>query len=164
MKKIGLISDTHGYIDDHILTHLFDCNEVWHAGDWGESVNEIMEKKFDAIKGVYGNIDNHILRRIYPEEQVFEIEGSKVFMTHIGGYPGRYPARIKEKLLQYKPDIFICGHSHILKIIFDKKLNLLHLNPGAAGRSGFHQVRTMLKFDLYNANISNMHIIELGKR
>lgn len=164
MKKIGLISDTHGHMDNDILVLLNDCDEVWHAGDWGESVNEVLEKQFKEIKGVYGNIDNYMLRRIYPEEQIFEIEGLRVFMTHIGGYPGRYPSRIKEKILLHKPNIFICGHSHILKVIFDNKLDLLHLNPGAAGRSGFHQVRTMLRFNLHNSNISNMEIIELGRR
>ncbi len=164
MKKIGLISDTHGYIGEDILQHLRVCDEVWHAGDWGEGINEEIEKMFPVVRGVFGNIDNHILRRIYPEEQLFELEGFKIFMIHIGGYPGRYPARIKEKLNIYKPDMFICGHSHILKVIYDKKLSLLHLNPGAAGRSGFHHVRTMLRFCLDTGNISNMEIIELGTR
>ena len=164
MKKIGLLSDTHSYIDQNILEHFEDCDEIWHAGDWGDvNVSDTLEK-YKTLRGVYGNIDNSKIRLIHPKNQVFEIEGIKVYMTHIGGYPGKYSAEAKAIILKEKPNLFISGHSHILKVIPDNKLNLLHINPGAAGIHGFHQIRTMVRFSIDNGKISNLQVIELGKR
>ncbi|TVR82804.1 MAG: metallophosphoesterase [Chitinophagaceae bacterium] len=162
--KILLISDTHSHLDEGIISNIKEADEVWHAGDIG---NPIVEKKISELKplrAVYGNIDGHELRRALPEEVCFRFNGMTIFMTHIGGYPGRYQKGIKEKLMELKPDIFICGHSHILKVIYDKNLNLLHMNPGAAGLEGFHQIRTMLRFEINEGKIEKLEIIELGKR
>lgn len=163
MKKILLLSDTHGYIDNQMLKHVKQCDEVWHAGDIGnlEVVDTI--KKIKPLRAVYGNIDNHHIRAEYPLDEKFTIEKVSVWITHIGGYPYRYNARIKEEIQQNPPNLFISGHSHILKVMFDKKLNLLHLNPGAIGKHGFHQVRTMLKFNINEDKISNLEIIEMKR-
>ena len=164
MKRIGLLSDTHGYIDEQILDHFKECDEIWHAGDWGNSiVNDTLES-FKPVRGVYGNIDGKENRLIYPKDLVFEIEGVKVYMTHIGGYPTRYNKDSRPIILEEKPNLFISGHSHILKVIPDNKMNLLHMNPGAAGKHGFHQMRTMLRFEIDNGKIENLQVIELGKR
>lgn len=164
MQKIVLLSDTHGFLGEDVLEHLSDCDQIWHAGDWGPKCNDILENNFNApIVGVFGNIDDHILRRIYPETQFFQVEDHRVLMTHIGGYPGRYPARIKAMLDKYQPTVFICGHSHILKVIYDQKHQLLHLNPGACGKQGLHQVRTILKFEIDKSEISNMRIVEFPR-
>lgn len=163
--KIGLISDTHSYIDDTILNYLSTCDEVWHAGDFGNEkvLHEISQIK--PLRGVYGNIDGTGIRKFFPEKLYFKVEGLRVFMIHIGGYPGRYAKGIKELLIQHPPDIFISGHSHILKVMRDQKLNnMLHLNPGAAGHEGFHQMRTMLRFNIENGKVSQMEVIEFGKR
>jgi len=164
MKKILLISDTHSYMDRQMLKFVKLCDEVWHAGDIGslEVIDEI--KKHKPLRAVYGNIDNHLIRAEYPLDAKFTIEKVSVWMTHIGGYPNNYNSRIKADLQKNSPKLFISGHSHILKVMFDKKLNLLHLNPGAAGKHGFHKVRTMLRFQIDKDNISNLEIIELSKR
>jgi putative phosphoesterase len=163
--KIGLLSDTHSFLDPKIFDYFSDCDEVWHAGDIGNMDVCDQLSSFKPLVAVYGNIDDQKTRSSYPENQVFEREGFKIWITHIGGYPPRYNPTIKKKLIELKPDIFVCGHSHILKVISDPKLNnLLHLNPGACGKHGFHQVKTLLRFDLNNKKISNMQVIELGKR
>ena len=164
MKKILLLSDTHSYIDDQILKFVKQADEVWHVGDVGDI--EVLDtlKKLKPVRAVYGNIDNHIIRSEYPLDLKFTIENVSVWMTHIGGYPNRYDLRIREEIKVNPPKLFISGHSHILKVMFDKKLNLLHMNPGAAGKHGFHKVRTMLRFEIHNDKISNLEIIELAKR
>lgn len=166
MKKILLLSDTHGVLDDFILKHAASADQIWHAGDVGG--NQVYEKLSALGKPlcmVYGNIDGQEIRKNAPEQAYFTVEGLRILMIHIGGYPGKYPAVIKAMLKARKPDLFICGHSHILKVIFDKQLNLLHLNPGAAGLEGFHQKRTMLRFTLDPVSrISNMEVIETDKK
>lgn len=165
MPRIGLISDTHGFLDDKVFKHFDDCDEIWHAGDVGG--NNILGKlsEFKPLRAVYGNIDGGRIRQENPEDQLFEIEGLKVWMTHIGGYPGRYDKRIREKIKTVRPDIFISGHSHILKVMRDKNIpHLLHFNPGAAGKHGFQKIRTIMKFDLNDKKISEVKVIELGPR
>ena len=164
MKTIGLLSDTHGYLDDAVFTHFADCDEIWHAGDVGTIAQADTLAAFKPLRCVYGNIDGQDVRIVYPEHQFFEVEGVNVWMTHIGGYPGRYPAKIKETLLHFKPDLFICGHSHILKVMYDQKFKLLHLNPGAAGKHGWHKVRTLLKFTISDKKIANLVVIEIGEK
>ncbi|MFY8005556.1 MAG: metallophosphoesterase family protein [Chitinophagaceae bacterium] len=162
MKIIGLLSDTHSYIDNKIIAHFNDCDEVWHAGDVGNAtVIEALQQTKPVI-AVFGNIDGNDVKALAPEWQFFTCEGMKVIITHIGGYPPKYNKKVMPVLKQYRPDIFICGHSHILKIIYDKELQLLHLNPGAAGKQGFQKVRTLLKFTIHNGNIANMRIVELA--
>ena len=145
---IGLISDTHGVFDEQFREFLEPVDEIWHAGDIGNLEVADQLKAVRPLRAVYGNIDNSEIREEYPLNQIFEVEGVKVFLTHIGGYPGRYSARVKSILLEEKPKLYICGHSHILKVMHDKKLNVLHMNPGAAGNVGMHYVRTMLRFQL----------------
>ena len=164
MKKILLLSDTHSYIDDQILKFVKQADEVWHAGDIGNLEVTDTIKKIKPLRAVFGNIDDAEARSKFPLDTKFEIEKISVWMTHIGGYPNRYHQRIREDLKRNPPKIFIAGHSHILKVQYDKKLNLLHLNPGAAGNYGFHKIRTMLRFSLDNGEIKNMEIIELSKR
>jgi putative phosphoesterase len=164
MKTIGLLSDTHGYLDDAVFTHFADCDEIWHAGDVGTIAQADTLAAFKPLRCVYGNIDGQDVRIVHPEHQYFEVEGVNVWMTHIGGYPGRYPAKIKETLLHFKPDLFICGHSHILKVMYDQKFKLLHLNPGAAGKHGWHKVRTLLKFTISDKKIANLVVIEIGEK
>ncbi|MCS4239211.1 metallophosphoesterase [Myroides odoratus] len=163
MKKILLLSDTHSCIDESILKYVKQADEVWHAGDIGnlQVTDEI--KKYKPLRAVYGNIDDAEARLEFPEEQVFVCEGMKVYMIHIGGYPGKYRTQVKNQLLREKPGLYICGHSHILKIQYDPQYSVLHLNPGAAGISGFHQVRTMLRFVLDQGNIKDMELIEWPK-
>ena len=157
------MSDTHSCIDESILKYVKQADEVWHAGDIGnlQVTDEI--KKYRPLRAVYGNIDDAEARVEFPEEQVFVCEGMKVYMIHIGGYPGKYRTQVKNKLLSEKPGLYICGHSHILKIQYDPQYSVLHLNPGAAGISGFHQVRTMLRFVLDQGNIKDMELIEWPK-
>lgn len=164
MVRIGLMSDTHSHLDPKVFEHFADCDEIWHAGDFGsiELVNEL--KAFKPLRGVYGNIDNHKIRTEYPENLFFEMEGMKVFMTHIGGYPGRYHPRVKPLLHENQTDLFITGHSHILKIIPDKNLKLLHINPGACGNSGWHKVKTLVRFHIAKGRIENLQVIEIGYR
>ncbi len=164
MKKILLLSDTHSFMDAQILKFVKQADEVWHAGDIGNLEVTDTIKKIKPLRAVFGNIDGADARSEFPLDAKFEVEKVAVWMTHIGGYPNRYDLRIREAIKENPPKIFISGHSHILKVQFDKKLNLLHLNPGAAGNHGFHKVRTMLRFELENGEIKNMEIIELAKR
>ena len=163
MKKILLISDTHGYIDDKILSYCKLADEVWHAGDIGsiEVVDKI--KQLKPFKGVYGNIDNHLIRNEFPIDQRFSCENIEVWITHIGGYPSRYSKRISDRLKSEKLDLFICGHSHILRVMNDKKHDLLHINPGAIGKHGFHNKRTMVRFEIDRKRIENLEIIEFKR-
>lgn len=164
MKKILLLSDTHSHLDEKILKYVRLADEVWHAGDIGDLAVTDELKKLKPLRAVYGNIDNAEARSEFPLNNRFWCEKVDVLITHIGGYPGKYNASIREELQNNPPKLFICGHSHILKVIFDKKLNLLHMNPGAAGIHGFHQVRTMLRFEINGDKIQNLEIIELGNR
>ena len=164
MKKILLLSDTHSYIDDAILKYVKQADEVWHAGDIGNLDVTDTIKRYKPLKAVYGNIDDAQARMEFPLHNRFMCEGVSVWITHIGGYPGKYNPNIKAEMLANPPQLFICGHSHILKVMFDKKHNLLHMNPGACGKSGFHQMRTMLRFVIDADKIKDLEIIELGKR
>ncbi|WP_298763233.1 metallophosphoesterase family protein [uncultured Polaribacter sp.] len=164
MKKILLLSDTHSYIDNQILKFVKQADEVWHAGDIGDLKVTDAIKKLKPLRCVYGNIDDKDARLEFPLDLRFNVENISVWITHIGGYPNRYKPRIKEEIEKKPPKLFICGHSHILKVQYDKKLNLLHLNPGAAGNHGFHKIRTMLRFELHKGEIKNLEIIELAKR
>jgi len=164
MKKILLLSDTHSYIDNQILKFVKQADEVWHAGDIGSI--EVIDtlQKLKPVRAVYGNIDDKLIRSEYPLDAKFTIENVTVWMTHIGGYPTNYDVRIRPLIKSEPPQLFISGHSHILKVIFDKKLNVLHMNPGAAGKYGFHKIRTMLRFEINQDKISNLEVIELEKR
>ena len=161
LKKILLLSDTHGYIDEKIISHTNYVDEVWHAGDIGNTRLIDSIKLLKPIKAVYGNIDSNEIRMMTEKNLIFESEGVRVVMTHIAGYPGRYNRNAIELIQKYNPNLFICGHSHILKVIQDKKYNHLHFNPGAAGIYGFHKKRTMLKFSLQKGTIKNLFVIEL---
>lgn len=163
MKKILLLSDTHGYIDNDILKYVKQADEVWHAGDIGDLTVTDAIKALKPLRAVYGNIDDAKTRNEFPEHNRFLCEDVEVLITHIGGYPSRYNPRIKNELYQNPPKLFICGHSHILKVMPDKKLNLLHMNPGAVGKHGFHQVRTMLRFTIDGNKIDNLEVIEFKK-
>ncbi|MBV2227746.1 MAG: metallophosphatase family protein [Sphingobacterium mizutaii] len=162
--KIGLLSDTHGYLDDAVLKHFEKCDEIWHAGDFGSM--EVIEKleAFKPLRAVYGNIDDKDIRLKFPEHLRFHCEQVDVWMTHIGGYPGKYSPLVKPEILNNPPKLFITGHSHILKVQFDPKLQLLHLNPGAAGKQGWHQIRTAMRFEINGEKIENLEVIELGSR
>lgn len=162
--RIGLMSDTHAHIDDQIFDFFKDCDQVWHAGDIGNTATADRLESFKKFRAVYGNIDGHELRAQYPKELHFECAGITVWMTHIGGYPGRYPKYIYNKLKWYKPTLFICGHSHILKIMRDKEIGCLHMNPGACGLHGFHRVKTLIRFSIKNKKIKDVEVIELGLR
>ena len=164
MKKILLLSDTHSYIDTQILKFVKQADEIWHAGDIGDLEVTDTIKKLKPLRAVYGNIDDKDARAEFPLDAQFTVEGVSVWMTHIGGYPPKYNPRTREVLKQKRPKLFICGHSHILKVQFDKNLNLLHINPGAAGKHGFHKVRTMVRFELDSKEIKNMEVIELATR
>ena len=163
MKKILLLSDTHGHIDDHMMKYLKESDEVWHAGDIGSTQVTDTISNLKPLRAVFGNIDNHELRLSFPEELLFECEDINIYMTHIGGRPGRYAKGISEKIKSIKPKIFICGHSHILKIQYDKVNQLLFINPGAIGKHGFHKVRTMVSFEIDKSDIKNMEIIEVKR-
>lgn len=164
MTKICLLSDTHGYLDERILKHVRWADQIWHAGDIGTlAVLEQLEN-MQTTRAVYGNIDGHQIRQICPENQIFQCEGVTVLMRHIGGYPGRYNATTKNLLDHHNPHLYICGHSHILKVQNDRQRNVLHMNPGAAGRSGFHKLRTLLRFTIHNTLIDNLEVAELGPR
>ena len=164
MIKILLLSDTHGYIDDDILKYVKQADEVWHAGDIGDLKVSDAIKKLKPLKGVYGNIDNARIRVEFPEHHRFMCEGVDVWITHIGGYPNRYDIRIREQIKANPPKLFICGHSHILKVMPDKKLNLLHMNPGAVGKRGLHKRRTMLRFVIDGSEIKDLEVIEFNIR
>ncbi|MEZ7885142.1 MAG: metallophosphoesterase family protein [Bacteroidales bacterium] len=160
MKFIGLLSDTHCYFDDKLREFFADVDEIWHAGDFGSVETSDLIASFKPLKGVYGNCDDSKVRLIHPYIQAIECEGMKFLMIHIGGYPGRYDYKALQLITAYTPDVFICGHSHILKIVNDKKYNMLTINPGAAGIQGFHNVRTALRFKVDNGNISDMEVGE----
>ena len=163
MKRIGLLSDTHAYWDDRYLTYFEECDEIWHAGDIGSV--EVAEKlaAFRPLRAVCGNCDGGDLRRLYPELLRWTCEGADVLMTHIGGYPGRYDPRIRQQLYARPPRLFISGHSHILKVQYDKTLGLLHINPGAAGLQGWHQVRTLVRFTADDAAFRDLEVIEIPR-
>ena len=163
MTKILLLSDTHGYIDEKILKYVRMADEVWHAGDIGElSVTDAI-KAIRPLRAVYGNIDSYDIRKEFPLNNRFLCEDVAVWITHIGGYPGRYNPAIRQEIYSNPPKIFICGHSHILKVMPDKKLGLLHMNPGAVGKHGFHKVRTMLRFEIDGFKIQNLEVIEFER-
>jgi len=164
MTRILLLSDTHGYMDEKILKYVRQADEVWHAGDIGSLEVTDSLQKLKPLRAVYGNIDDNRAQLEFPLDHRFYCEGVAVWMTHIGGYPNRYNPRIREEIKRDPPKLFISGHSHILKVMWDKKLGLLHLNPGACGIHGFHQVRTMLRFVIDGEDIKDMEIVELGKR
>ncbi|WP_281847007.1 metallophosphoesterase family protein [Olleya namhaensis] len=164
MKKILLLSDTHSHIDDAVLNHVKQADEVWHAGDIGDLKVTDAIKALKPLRAVWGNIDNDKARAEFPENNRFTIEGVDVWITHIGGYPNRYNIRIREEIKANPPKLFICGHSHILKVMPDKKLGLLHMNPGAIGIHGFHNVRTMLRFTIDNEKIDNLEVIEYPRK
>ena len=164
MKRIGLISDTHGFLDEAVFKHFESCDEIWHAGDFGNIDLANKLAAFKPLKGVYGNIDGQDIRTVYPEKLQWTCEEVSIFMTHIGGYPPNYNPAIKKELAIIRPQLFICGHSHILKIMFDDKLQCLHMNPGAAGMQGWHKVRTLIRFVIDGKNMKDCEVIELGKR
>ena len=164
MKRILLLSDTHGHIDERIMQYIKQADEVWHAGDIGISTVTDRIQEVKPLRAVYGNIDGTEIRKEFPLNQRFMCEEVDVWITHIGGYPGRYSPAIREEIRKNPPKLFICGHSHILKVMPDKKLGLLHMNPGAAGIQGFHQMRTMLRFTITGKEIKDLEVIELGKR
>lgn len=162
MKRIGLLSDTHGYWDERYLKHFESCDEIWHAGDIGSlEVAERLEA-FRPLRAVYGNIDGQDIRLRFPEVNRFTLEGADVLIKHIGGYPGKYDPSIKNVLLAHPPRLFISGHSHILKVKYDETLRMLHLNPGAAGKYGFHTVRTLMRFTINDGNFFDLEVIELA--
>ncbi|WP_299757697.1 metallophosphoesterase family protein [uncultured Pontibacter sp.] len=165
MLKIGLLSDTHSYLDDQIMRHLSDRDEIWHAGDFGSMAVSDRLQELAPLRGVYGNIDDAAIRQVHPKVNRFVVEGLDVLMTHIGGYPGKYHPDVRESIKQNPPQLYITGHSHILKIMTDKSLNnLLHINPGAAGKHGFHKIRTMVKFSVSEGRVQDLQVVELGKR
>ena len=161
MKRIGLLSDTHGYWDERYLKYFEECDEIWHAGDIGSK--EVMDRlmAFKPFRGVYGNIDGQDIRKILPEINRFMLEGADILIKHIGGYPGKYDSQIKKILNISAPTLFISGHSHILKVKYDKEYGMLHINPGAAGKYGFHTVRTIVRFSIEQENFSDLEVIEL---
>ena len=162
MIKIGLLSDTHAYWDDRYVTYFADCDEIWHAGDIGSDTLALQLSSLKPLRAVHGNIDGYSLRIQYPRVLRFKAEEMEVVITHIGGYPGRYAPEIREELYANPPQIFIAGHSHILKAQYDQKLKCMHLNPGAAGKSGFHQVRTLMRFVIDGKQLKDLEVIELG--
>lgn len=164
MTRIGLLSDTHNFLEPFIREHLKNCDEIWHAGDFGNAVIADELKSLKPLRGVYGNIDGPDITSVYPEQLVFMCEEVKVMMRHIGGYPLRYNPATKKELLIHHPQLFISGHSHILKIMYDEKLNCLHMNPGAAGKQGWHKVQTIIRFVIDKKNIKDCEVIELGNR
>ena len=164
MTRIGLISDTHSYLDESVFKHFEQCDEIWHAGDFGTLELAQRLTSFKPLKGVYGNIDGNDIQNFYPENLFFQCEEVKVFITHIGGYPPKYNSRVKPLIQENKPQLFISGHSHILKVMYDEKLQCLHMNPGAAGNQGWHKVRTIITFVIDGKNMKDCKVIELGSR
>ncbi len=163
MTQIGLISDTHSYLDENVFKHFKDCDEIWHAGDFGNPDLVKQLQDFKPLRGVYGNIDGHEIRAEFPEKLRWKCEGVEVMMIHIGGYPNKYAPSIKEEMKVNPPKLLISGHSHILKVIYDDKLKCLHINPGAAGKQGWHKVRTIVRFKIDQTRIYDCEVIELGK-
>jgi uncharacterized protein len=163
MTRIGLISDTHGWLDEAVFKHFENCDEIWHGGDFGPDVVAPLQA-FKPLRGVYGNIDGYDIRSEFPEKLRWKCEGVEVLMTHIGGYPSRYAPSVKNEITTNPPQLFISGHSHILKIIFDDKLKCLHINPGAAGKHGWHKMRTIVRLTIDGRVMKDCEVIELGKR
>jgi putative phosphoesterase len=166
MTRIGLLSDTHNTLDEAVFNHFKGCQEIWHAGDFGSLslADRLQQKTGLPLRGVYGNIDGQEVRSVYPEKLAWDCEDVRVYMTHIGGYPGRYTPTVKKELMDTKAKLFISGHSHILKVMYDEKIGCLHMNPGAAGNHGWHKVKTMLRFSIDGAEIKDCEVIELGMR
>ncbi len=164
MYKIGVLSDTHGFLDPKLLEFFKECNEIWHAGDMGNTKIADELEAFKPLCAVYGNIDGNDIRIRHPKEQRKTVKGLDIWMVHIGGYPGNYDRAVRERLAASPPGLFISGHSHILKVIYDKKHKLLHINPGAAGRIGMHKVRTAVRFGIENSKVTDLEIIEIGPR
>src|SRR5690554_4602789 len=162
MKRIGLISDTHGFLDEAVFRHFEKCDEIWHAGDFGNL--EVIDRlsAFKTLRGVYGNIDGKEIRTLFPEQNRFVCEGVEVLMIHIGGYPKRYQPAVRNIMQTDPPKLFISGHSHILKVMYERQCSCLHVNPGAAGKQGWHKARTLLRFEINEGNILNMEVIELA--
>ncbi|NCP45128.1 MAG: metallophosphoesterase family protein [Flavobacteriales bacterium] len=162
MKRIGLISDTHGFLPSNVEKFFSSCDEIWHLGDVGSM--DVIEKleKIKPLKGVYGNIDGQEIRQVFPKNLRFMCEEVDVWLTHIGGYPKRYNIDVKDEIKRNPPNLFISGHSHILKVMYDQQLNLLHINPGAAGNQGFHKVKTIIRFSIDKKEIKDLEVIELG--
>lgn len=163
MKRIGLLSDTHAWWDDRYLQYFKECDEIWHAGDIGSLTVAQKLANFRPFRAVYGNCDGLEIRALYPQINRFVVENTEVIIKHIGGYPGNYDPSIRNSLFIHPPKLFISGHSHILKVKYDKTLGMLHINPGAAGIQGFHQVRTLVRFDIDDGNFSNLEVIELAE-
>ena len=161
MKRIGILSDTHGFWDDKYLFHFADCDEIWHVGDIGSDIITSKLEEFRPLRAVYGNIDGGIIRQKYSETLRFKIEDCNVLMKHIGGYPGRYDASVRKELYERPPQLFVSGHSHILKVIFDKQLGCMHINPGAAGKQGWQQVRTLVKITIDRDKFKDLEVVEL---
>lgn len=164
MTRIGLIADTHSYLDPAVFRHFEKCDEIWHAGDFGVAAIADQLAAFRPLKGVYGNIDGQDIRSRFPEKLRWTCEGVSIYMTHIGGYPPRYNPAVKKELQSNPPRLFIAGHSHILKVMYDEPLNCLHMNPGAAGKEGWHKVRTLIRFVIDGPEMKDCEIVELGKR
>jgi putative phosphoesterase len=163
--RIGIISDTHSYLDEKVFDYFKDCDEIWHAGDLGNITIFDQLNSFKPTIGVYGNIDGQDVRIILKEDLIIQREGLTIYMTHIGGSPGKYPTRVKKVIAEKKPNVFVCGHSHILRVVSDPTYsNMLYLNPGAAGKEGFHKIRTLLRFEISLAKIGSMQVIELGTK
>ncbi len=163
MRKIGLLSDTHCFIDERVLDFFKDCDEIWHAGDIGNEETADKLEKYKPFRAVHGNIDDHNLRIRYKQFEIFTCEEMKILMTHIGGYPGHYEKGVTYLLEKEKPNVFICGHSHILRVINDKKYNVLCINPGAAGNSGFHAIKTVVRFEIESSRIQNLEVLEMKR-
>lgn len=164
MTRIGLISDTHSFLDEAVFRHFENCHEIWHAGDFGNIQLATSLAKIKPLKGVYGNIDSNDIRSVYPEQLVFMCEEVKVMMRHIGGSPPKYNPETRKELTLHQPSLFISGHSHILKVMYDSAINCLHMNPGAAGKHGWHKVRTLIRFVIDGKEMKDCEVIELGKR
>lgn len=166
MTRIGLISDTHNYLDEAVFHYFEKCNEIWHAGDFGtvEIANQLIARTGLPLRGVYGNVDGYDVRSVYPQSLSWTCESVPVFMIHIGGYPNRYAPGVKQQLQAAGARLFICGHSHILKIMYDESINCLHMNPGAAGKQGWHKVRTLIRFSIDGSDIKDCEVIELKGR
>ncbi len=161
MTRIGLLSDTHGYLDESVFQHFEKCDEIWHGGDFGSANVAERLAAFKPLRGVYGNIDGQDIRSLYPEASTFVCESVKVLIVHIGGYPNKYSPLAKAAIIEHKPKLFISGHSHILKVMYDQKFECLHMNPGAAGKQGWHKVRTLIRFAIDGTEIKNCEVIEL---
>lgn len=162
MKRIGLLSDTHNYLDPSVFRHFEQCDEIWHAGDIGSIAIAEQLARFKPLKAVHGNIDGYDVTSVYPESLRFTCEEARVYMTHIGGYPGRYEKRVREAYNEQPFQLFICGHSHILKVMFDEKWNCLHINPGAAGKQGWHKVKTLVRVTVDGRDFRDLEVIELS--